>query len=361
MYHILGVQVPAPGQFEKRRVTQVAIGKKPLRIPVQFREEADIRESMRAQLENERRFLDDMLERTFRDALRELPLGSSEVGRSPQYWERLVDACTTIGSRALDVIEKRLVLIGHSMHWDSNLDYRTLAHQLYMATEQARKMKNVYMQRRKCVQAVLKATTQVLDSDKSIRLPVPLQDIYGLDPMSFGHLIERYFEFFKSTTGVNRRFFDMYKFEWKDFCQDFLEVSRKDSQGETILRSHYEKYALELEKQLTRSDFSFQTQKFSAKRNDIDLSDELALNLKLNSGELIMMYEFQKPTSVNIMDLSQEIFLALMDKFHIEFLGVVPINTGNKGIRVELPKPDKPELLKDIQSTVLEIFKNYQK
>jgi hypothetical protein len=150
----------------------------------------------------------------------------------------------------------------------------------------------------------------------------------------------------------------MYKKEWVSFCEDFLKVSLAKSKYEENFDKVYFEYLAQLQTHLKNGTYRFGT--FTPKSNDIDLSEDLALNLKLNSGELIMMYEFQKPTSVNIIDLSQEIFFALMNKFHIEFLGVMPINTGNKGIRVELPKPDKPEMLKDIQSTVLEIFKNYK-
>jgi hypothetical protein len=336
----------------------VTTEKDPGHVPMRFRESHEVRAGMLKYLDYERKLLDENLERIFRESLRELPLGSSEIANAPQYWERLVDACTTIGSKALDVIEKRLVIVGHSMRWDSNLDYRTLAHQLYLATEQARKMKNVYMQRRKCVQAVLKAVDIYEDRNPDKRMA--LRDLYGLNVSDYKAWVQESFKLFVSQTNVNPRFFDMYSTEWERFCQDFIAVRNQQTETERVFRSYYEKFALELEKQLSKGSFSFQTQKLSPKRNDIDLSEDLALNLKLNSGELIMMYEFQKPTSVNIMDLSQEIFLALMNKFHIEFLGVVPINTGNKGIRVELPKPEKTEILKDIQSTVLEIFKNYK-
>jgi hypothetical protein len=336
----------------------VTTEKDPGHVPMRYFESHEVREGMLVYLNYERKLLDENLERIFRLSLRDLPLGASEIANAPQYWERLVDACTTIGSRALDVIEKRLVIIGHSMRWDSNIDYRTLAHQLYLATEQARKMKNVYMQRRKCVQAVLKAVE--VNENRNAGRPMTLRDLYELPPNDFKVWVQQSFRFFEMHTSVNPRFFEMYSIEWERFCTDFISVQNKKTDTERVFRSYYEKFALELEKQLSKGSFSFQTQMFSPKRNDIDLSEDLALNLKLNSGELIMMYEFQKPTSVNIMDLSQEIFLALMNKFHIEFLGVVPINTGNKGIRVELPKPEKTEILKDIQSTVLEIFKNYK-
>ena len=335
----------------------MATEKEPGHVPMQYRESHEVREGMRAYLDYERKLLDENLERIFRQSLRELPLGSSEIANAPQYWERLVDACTTIGSRALDVIEKRLMIIGHSMHWDPNLDYRTLAHQLYLATEQARKMKNVYMQRRKCVQAVLKAVDIYEERNPEKRMT--LRDLYGLNQSDYNAWSQHAFKLFVTQTSVNPRFFDMYSAEWERFCKDFIEVRSRQPDTERVFRSYYEKFALELEKQLSKGGFSFQTQKPGPKRNDFDLSENLALNLKLNSGELIMMYEFQKPTDVDIMSLSSEIFFTLMDKYKIEFLGVIPINTGNKGIRVEFPKPDKPELLQSIQATVMEIFKKY--
>jgi len=311
-------------------------------------------------LDSERRKIDKALEDAFQLGLHVFPIGSSEITKTPGYWNKLVDACTTIGSRALDRIEKRLRVIGHGLHWEPDLDYRTLAHQLYLATDQARKLQNSYQQRRKCVRAVLKN----IDDNEKIdgRYKTDLGAVRGNSPIFFEEWFERAFSLFKIDSKVNSKFHDMYGKEWRQFCQDFLEISLQKSEYEKIFDLLYRDYLDQLQKRLSKGTYRFGT--VARPSNDIDLSNDIALNLKLNSGELILMYEFQKPTSINIMDLSQEVFFALMNKFHIEFLGVTPINTGNKGIRVELPKPDKPdkpEFLKDIQSTVLEIFKNYQK
>ena len=316
-----------------------------------------VQKVMRSYLDHERELLEENLVRSFRISLHKLLVGSTEIANAPQYWERIVDACTTIGSRALDVIEKRLVVIGHSLRWDPNMDYRTLAHQLYLATDQARKMKNLYMQRRKCVQAVLKAIEA--DQEKKPQSKVLYGDLMRLTYEDYLGWSKNAFNLFTTETNVNPRFFDMYMTEWLRFCDDFRGIKNLNKDSERIYRSYYEQYAFELEKQLSMAKFSFQSQSSSPKRNDIDLSKDLALNLKLNSGELIMMYEFQKPTDVDIMTLSSEIFFTLMDKYKIEFLGVQPISTGNKGIRVEFPKPDKPDLLQSIQATVMEIFKKY--
>ena len=98
----------------------------------------------------------DQIEKTLARALANMPLGDGELTKQPDYWSRLADACSAIGSQTIDRIEKRLVLIGHTLRWNVDTDYRTLAHQIYMATEQARKLSNVYFQRRKCVRAVLR-------------------------------------------------------------------------------------------------------------------------------------------------------------------------------------------------------------
>ncbi len=322
----------------------------------ELRDGLRLRREMGLYLEAERRKVDQELEKAFQQGLWPFPIGSSEITKTPGYWNKLVDACTTVGSRALDRIEKRLRIIGHGLHWEPDFDYRTLAHQLYLATDQARKLQNSYQQRRKCVRAVLKNIEENEKMDG--RYKTDLGTVRGDSANFFEEWFDKAFQYFTSHSKVQPKFHDMYRKEWLSFCEDFLKVSLAKSKYEENFDKMYLEYLAQLQSRLKNGTYRFGT--FARQANDIDLSEDLALNLKLNSGELIMMYEFQKPTSVNIMDLSQEIFLALMNKFHIEFLGVVPINTGNKGIRVELPKPEKTEILKDIQSTVLEIFKNYK-
>lgn len=301
--------------------------------------------------------IDVQLKRIFKASLDDLPLGASTLAQLPNYWERLVDACTTVGSRSLDVIEKRLRIIGNSLNWSEGTDYRTLAHQLYLATEQARKMKNVYRQRRKCVQAVLKNLE--VNKEKDV-FYTRMQGPIAPDIQSWAY---QAFDLFRSKTEVNKRFHDMYEQEWREFVSDYLTTSDLPPKYDDIFRRQFSDYEKELEKQLIRGPYSFFSQKStglsSTPRNDFDLSENLALNLKLSAGELIMIYEFQNPTEVDIMSLSTEIFFELMNKYHIEFLGVNPINTGNKGIRIELPKPDKPDVLQSIQSTVIEIFSKH--
>ena len=322
-----------------------------------LRDGLKLRKEMKFYLDSERDRIDRELELAFRESLRSAPIGSSVVAETPGYWEKLVDACTTIGSRSLDRIEKRLQIIGHSLRWESGFDYRILAHQMYMATDQARKVKNAYMQRRKCVRAVLFNIDE--NETKDGRYRTALSTVEGDTPEFFGKWFEAAFSFFRTDSNVNSKFHETYSEEWFDFCDDFLSIciSASPSKYENVFQNHYFKYIKQLESALARGPYRFGEP--SARRNDIDLSENLALNLKLNAGELIMMYEFQKPVDIDIMALGTEIFFALMNKYHIEFLGVIPIQTGNKGIRIEFPKPDKPELLQSIQSTVMEIFVKY--
>lgn len=331
--------------------------KSPGYVPLSNPAGRQTREHMTFLLNQERAQLNKKLEKIFRHSLDDLPFGSSDLTQTPQYWERLVDACTTVGSRALDVIEKRLRIIGHTLQWDAGVDYRTLAHQMYLATDQARKMKNVYMQRRKCVQAVIKAVEAY--ETKYPEDPAPSQDLLEPSFQAFQNWMTKSFSIFRQGSKVNPRFHDMYWLEWEQFCEEYYDLKKRDADPDSIFESYYEKYAIELEKSLRKGPYNFRPRASKPNLNDIDLSKDLALNLKLNSGELIMMYEFQNPIQVDIMSLSSEIFFELMNKYQIESLGVLPIQSGNKGIRIELPKPDKPDVLPKIQSTVMEIFAKY--
>jgi len=323
----------------------------------ELRDGLRLRREMGLYLDAERRRVDQKLEKAFQLGLLGFPIGSSEITKTPGYWSKLVDACTTIGSRALERIEKRLRIIGHGLHWAPDFDYRTLAHQLYLATDQARKLQNSYQQRRKCVRAVLKNIDENEKMDG--RYKTDLGTVRGDSANFFEEWFDKAFQYFTSHSKVQTKFHDMYKKEWVSFCEDFLKVALEKSKYEENFDKMYLEYLAQLQTRLMKGTYRFGT--FARQANDIDLSEDLALNLKLSSGELVMLYEFQKPTKMDIMGLSSEIFITLMDKYKIEFLGVVPINTGNKGIRIELPKPDKPELLQQIQSTVLEIFKNHQR
>ena len=323
----------------------------------ELRDGLRLRKEMRLYLDSERYRIDEVLEEAFRIGLTQFPIGSSEVARAPGYWEKLVDACTTIGSRSIERIEKRLQIIGHSLRWEPGFDYRTLAHQLYMATDQSRKIKNAYLQRRKCVKAVLNNIDQ--NEVENMEYRHSLSKVHGDRPEDFEQWFKRAFQLFANEGALPGKMYTVYEKEWKEFTKSFIEVclSRSQSVFERFVEAKYEEYIESLKYKLTQSTYRFGESRNP--RNDIDLSKDLALNLKLNSGELIMMYEFQNPIQVDIMSLSSEIFFELMNKYQIESLGVLPIQTGNKGIRIELPKPDKPDVLPKIQSTVMEIFAKY--
>jgi hypothetical protein len=307
-----------------------------------------LRREMNLYLDAERRRVDQQLGETFRLGLFLFPIGSSEITKTPGYWNKLVDACTTIGSKSLERIEKRLRIIGHGLQWEPDFDYRTLSHQLYLATDQARKLQNSYQQRRKCVRAVLKN----IDENEKIdgRYKTDLGTVKGDSPVFFEEWFAKAFEYFTSNSNVQPKFHDMYRKEWSRFCEDFLKVSLTKSKYEEVFDNIYIEYLAQLQTRLRSGSYRFGTT--TPKTNDFNFKENVTLNLKLGSGKLVMIYEFKKRPKTELSSISTDLLLEISNKCDVDDIEIEPILESQVGIKITLPNPKNPEMIKQMQGII---------
>ena len=173
----------------------------------------------------------------------------AELNLSDKDWTRLADAALTIGSGALDRLTRRITILAAASGWSADFDARPIATQIHAMSGPARKIRNAFAHRAKCVRAVLKVQTESIPTGYSKELRATrcstVEEVVSWQQESF-----RAFELQGS---VNARFHSMYQKEWEEFCKEWNEfIFGKVDPRTAGLQSIFEKHISELFKESSK-------------------------------------------------------------------------------------------------------------
>jgi len=181
--------------------------------------------------------------------------GTTLIDMTDDEWKQLAVTALTIGSSALDKIEKKLSLQAAKYHWAKGYDYRPIATQIHTIATPARKIINGLNFRAKCVRAVIKVQTAetAMEEAKALRVRsiIDLKDIVAWQADSYA--------VFEKDKTVHSRFHPNYKKEWTEFCEEWnaSKIDMRYYSGNS-LESIYQKYLSRLTEESNKSNIKWE-------------------------------------------------------------------------------------------------------
>ncbi len=245
-----------------------------------------------------------------------------------EEWEQLASTALTIGSPALDKIEKKLTLLSAKHAWTQGFDYRPIATQIHTIAGPARKTINSLNFRSKCVRAVLKvqstqnATEAIAELQN--RMISNLEDVIKWQADSVAA--------FENEKSVNPSFRSNYVKEWIDFCGEWnsakIEMKHK---SERSLESIFENSLMLLTQESKKSKIQWEPVLRSSgkiSRPDGIMTSGFPFDLKRQPGQLTIVISIPKLTDSELHNTAVD----LMDVIE-NVTGLVTVEIGFNGAK----------------------------
>jgi hypothetical protein len=242
---------------------------------------------------------------------------------SDEEWEQLASTALTIGSSALDKIEKKLTLLSAKYAWAKGFDYRPIATQIHAIAGPARKTINSLNFRSKCVRAVLK----VQNTQNSTEAIAELRNriISNLEDVSMWQADS--VVAFENEKSVNPSFRSNYVKEWWDFCGEWnsakIEMKKVSDRS---LESIYENSLMRLTEESKKSKIQWEPVLNIAgtrSRSDALLTSGFTVNFKRKPEQLTYLIDIPNLTNTEFNSIS----LDLMDLIE-QVTGIKHVETG---------------------------------
>jgi hypothetical protein len=269
-----------------------------------------------------------------KDVLRKLLGQMASPSSRPRDWDRLAEGALTIGSQAVDLIDLRLraVIIPQG----PNFDYRSLAHQIYSMTGQARRLKNAVALRRKCAKAVLSSLDSInLDRQDGLIY----NELRGPDQIY--KWTQELFEHFASQERVSVRFLSTYESEWREFCLDAIDylASNKDMPRQLEPGFRYEKaiQGMLSEAQKSKVVWNFeQVSSDSKHRPDISGSNGITVELKKRPDHFSFLINIPSLHESKLSEAPLAIMSILEKKPGFQSVDVAPQANDSRSIKIDI-------------------------